>query len=422
MSSTEQSWEAQLFQPRDPLVFGDGGRIQAQVPRFPHLLPPQATVAGFLRTRMAGSGTRFCPELAKKLLRLRLRGPFLVKPQEDAAPALWLPAPSDVSVAASSLVEPKTLSLRGEEGVSWPANTPPFRRFIAPREKVNGLKTKRLDFPFWPFEAVVAWGLGDRATTENILRSNHLLPNEAQPNPDDPAGQEAATTQEPPKPFQARLPIASEHRIHVAINPEFRTAEPEALFNSGGQRYRDEFAIAVEISTGDTGLQWPATEPPLGVLGGEARVVRCSGVSGALFPAFDSVAAQLEQRMKQAGDTPLYLRLQLLTPGAFDDWQPAWPPELAEKLAAVLLPRHQTVSGWNLKKRGPRKVRRLVPAGALFMLGPFEPDQLLELCRTYWGASLCQNMSGDPASLLAPPDHDGYGLVLPLPWTFPEDS
>jgi hypothetical protein len=90
----------------------------------------------------------------------------------------------------------------------------------------------------------------------------------------------------------------------------------------------------------------------------------------------------------------------------------------ATQLAAGFDP----VSGWDLQRRRPRAVRRLVPAGSVYIFGRVaSPEALLGLCEALWGRSLCAGLEGDPESFLAPPEHDGYGTVLPLPCALPKE-
>jgi hypothetical protein len=282
--------------------------------------------------------------------------------------------------------------------VTWPADGPAATVYVPARSEGNGratsgAKTEAPPFPLWPLEAVIAWGLGEESVP--FPESWSLLSAEG-PHP-----------------------IVREPRVHVAIDPERQTALPEALFSSGGLRVADRFRFAVEVSTpADGGLALPAPSG-LRVLGGESRTVACSASSEALLPGFEVYRASVE-RFLGAAQAPLGLRVQLLTPGDFGGWRPRWPAAVTAPVVAVAMNRHQAVSGWNLRGQRQRAVRRLVPAGTVYYLGPFTgAGDLLEAWRALWGVSLCDGLPGDPATFLAPPAHDGYGVALPLPCALP---
>ncbi len=404
MTAPTPAWQTLLLDPRDPLVFGDGGRIQPVVPRSIHQLPPQATAAGLVRTRL-GEGYGFSSKVASQLLEVKIRGPWLAEAKEDGSLDLWTAAPADVAVSGDELVPAERISCHSQEGVTLPEGCPAAIHFLTPPAKVNGVKTRPLNFPFWPLESVIEWGLG---TDPNRLpqRDQILAMQERSPKDNLP-------------------PIVAEHRIHVAIDPESGTALAEALFNSGGQRYAEGFRVVIEVddSAADLANAQPPADKALRVLGGEGRLVRCQARPGPTFPSFDAYRPRIEKRIRQIAGSgkELYLRLQLLTPGAFGGWLPPDQPRLhREKLAALRLPRFQAVSGWNLQAGGPRKIRRLVPPGSVYLYGPYDSHaELLAACEQLWGRSLCAGLNGDPDSFLAPPAHDGYGLVLPLPSTLP---
>lgn len=395
------SW---CLEPRDPLVFGDGSRTPALAPRHRFLLPPQGTLAGMVRTRFAAELADVSKEDARRLLDIHIRGPWLARTRDKEVPELWLPVPADVMAVgdgkSESYLPSELLPLNPGEGALWPAGTFEPRMLVRSIERLeNGTKTSRPRFPFWPFDRMVRWSLypGLDGSTHEIKR--HVRP---------------------------------EYRVHTAVEDTTWTAEPEALFSTPGLRYGTGFGIAAEV-TDRRGLRVPPgpspdTPPHLLVLGAEARTVSCSVLPGSCFPSFEDYRALYSDRMEQllADGLQIGLRLQLLTPGCFGDWQPQWPEVFAGKLLAACLERYVPVSGWDLQAKGPRAVRRLVPAGSLYFLGPFTGaspkdtfDHVLTLCSDWWGRSLCADEKGEEKTFLAPPSQDGYGLVLPAPFGLP---
>lgn len=404
-----QSW---LLEPRDPVVFGDGARVPALAPRHRFLLPPQGTFAGMVRTRFVAGQADVSREDARGLLAIRLRGPWLARSRSAGqTPELWLPIPADVMAVrhedGESYLAGKLLLAGPGEGALWPGGTSALPMLVQNVERLEGgTKTSRPKFPFWPFDEVVQWNLDPRSLS-SVKKRDHR-------------------------------PIRPEYRVHVAIEDTTWTAEPEALFSSAGLRYDAGFGLVAEVIDG-RGLPVaagpsPGSPPQLLVLGAEARTVSCIVLAGSCFPSFDIPAhgktyreiyrrriAQLLEEGHRIG-----LRLQLLTSGCFGGWQPQWPEEFRDKLLGVCLDRYIPASGWDLQKKGPRSVRRLVPAGSVYYLGPFDRptpeetiEQILNLCSVWWGKSLCEGQKGDEESFLAPPSHDGYGLVLPAPFGLP---
>lgn len=395
------SW---CLEPRDPVVFGDGARVPALAPRHRFLLPPQGTLAGMVRTRFVAGQADVSRDEARRLLEIRIRGPWLAHfCGADRTPELWLPAPADVTAVrhgdgSESYHAGELLAAGGAQGALWPDGNPALPLLVENVERIGGTKTSRPAFPFWSLDDLVHWSL--------------------------------ASGRQPVAEGRRSKPIRPEYRVHVGIEDSTWTAEPEALFSSAGLRYDMDFGVAAEVidhrrQAGPPGPS-PGAPPQLLVLGAEARTVACTVVAGSCFPSFATYRDLYRQRIEEllTEGRRIGVRFQLITPGCFGGWQPRWPTELRDKLLAVCLERYVPVSGWDLQAKGPRSVRRLVPAGSLYFLGPFESsdqtaEAVLELCSAWWGSSLCEEQQGDEESCLAPPSHDGYGLVLPAPFGLP---
>lgn len=402
-------WSTWWLRPRDPLVFGRGGATPAYLPTLASLFPTQAATAGLVRSTLAGGGTRVSPDEAAELLDVAIRGPWLVERRSEGD-RIWAPVPADAVLAGhgdgARFLRGKLEAPNGAEGVSQPLSGPdlPPLLTVLP-SRAHGEKTRPPSFPYRPLDWLIAWSLGDEDETGWSLPGDGHREHEA--------------------------PIEREARVHVGINDESLTAEPEALFGSVGLRFREGFELAVEVadrrSHGATGS---APGARLLILGGESRVSGVSTAEGPVFPGFETWRGPIEERIRALAEGTresggaLGLRLQLLSPASFGGWRPPeWPePPGGLRLAAVAIAGFDAVSGWDLQHRRPRAVRRLVPAGSVCTFGPVaSPGALLELCRSLWGRSLCAGLEGDPGSFLAPPEHDGYGTVLPLPCALPKE-
>jgi hypothetical protein len=404
-NGSSKGFESWWIAPRDPLVFGDGGRSPALLPRKRWWLPPPTTFAGFVRARLVAGEAQPGSEQAHELLEVKIRGPWLAERRADRASELWLPVPADLVLDPRNgqCLRPRPLKPGQGEGALWPDGvelTPVAVPGRLPDDPE--IKTERPDFPYWRFEDLLRWSLGREPKAPPLRRDD--------------------------RPY----PVDLEGRVHVAIDPGTRTAEPEALFSSGGLRFRDGFGLLAEVRGASS-----AAAPSLAVLGGESRAVRCELLSDHAFPPFpgdhDPYRSWFEKRLEEIEPPDLGLRIQLITPGWFGGWLPRWPDELAGHLRSVVSDRYLALSGWSLqaiqgtgkeRRPGPRAVRRLVPAGAVYTFGGFDsPAQVLGLCRKLWGRSLYelaeQKPQGDPDTFLAPPGHDGYGQLLAFPCPCP---
>lgn len=399
MTVSISRWETWRLGPRDPLVFGDGGPVAAFTPRSTFLLPPQATAAGLVRSALLEAAGDVSAEAARAALGVRLRGPWLVEDDRESG-RLWVPVPADVVFAGGEPIPPRLVQPIEDEGVIWPSAGPPCLVHLESRDEAGGgAKTERPEFPLWPLETVLDWGLSLVGLEGSGKRS--VAPDLAK--------------RWKPLVAEGRRPIEREPRIHVAIDPERQAALPEALFSSGGLRLAENFHLALEVTPPEDGPLADHRPTGLRVLGGESRTVACTVASGPLFPG-SGVYEPCVREFAEAANGPLALRVELLTPGDFGGWRPRWPDGVEAPLLAVAMDRYPAVSGWDLQRRRPRAVRRLVPAGTVYYLGPYgRADALLETWRALWGVSLCEGAPGDPPTFLAPPAHDGYGLALPLP-------
>jgi CRISPR-associated protein Cmr3 len=220
-------------------------------------------------------------------------------------------------------------------------------------------------------------------------------------------------------------PPPGDRRTHVAIEPDTQAAADGRLFQTEGL----DFVARPKYGTTDAFWGEPLRllarfDQPLGPsvvpLGGERRLSALVPEPEGRWPEppdiwFDDIV--------RAGG----LSLTLITPGLFaDGFLPGWlnteqrgvpPVAMFEevrregwpglRLHAAAVERWQPHSGWDLARQQPRATRKLVPAGATYWFGledGAEPDVL----RGLWLASICD---------AAQDRRDGFGLVLPAPWT-----
>jgi CRISPR/Cas system CMR-associated protein Cmr3 (group 5 of RAMP superfamily) len=395
-------------------------------------LPLPSTLAGMVRTALLESRGAAIQddEEVRKTLDVKVRGPWLVGDAQDpnvSSKTIWVPAPHDAWSErnhdwAASNQNPRVyragLSQHpfGEHCIGPNGHTDDLRALRTFTQRLHG-NGQKADWPvggslrYWRLEQAIDW----------------------------------ATCSEPPPLFEPFGGIQSEPRTHLSLDSQTLTAKEGMLFTSEGRRYRSDFAIGFSVQSSEIG---EALLPGLPVrLGGKGRVATLGKVHpGSLAFPRKTYQERLDELKKKS--TRVGLRLQLITPGCLDDgpdvaehpsrpdassitraWLPAWahPPAQpipgAEKygpfaLHAVCMPaRAITVSGWNVRKGAPKRVRRLIPAGTVYVFEPeatlADPYGLVDICELLWFCSLFAGTVGDKDNFLASPEHDGFGIVLP---------
>lgn len=219
-------------------------------------------------------------------------------------------------------------------------------------------------------------------------------------------------------------PPAGDRRTHVAIDRVSQAAVEGRLFQTEGLEFASDTSDTAAGTFGDEPLRLLARcaeplGPALVTLGGERRLAAMTPESESAWP--QPPDGWFEDIVRAGG-----LSLSLITPAVFaGGYLPGWldadragtPPDgvFAEerapaprlRLRAVAVERWQPQSGWDLARQQPRPTRKLVPAGATYwfaLTGEAEPEAL----RGLWLTSVCD----DPQDR-----RDGFGLVLPAPWT-----
>ncbi len=445
-SNSSQHW---CIAPQDPLVWGQGGVPLFAFVRFEQdPLPPCSTMAGAVRTayffanRAQAPGTE--ADLARKLLKIEVQGPWLIdcRPAEEVRTSLLFPGPFD-AVCFSPVREeesdrsdlPLNSATVGTEAegrsILWPrwAGSQRLRPVHYPRQA--NARVEKAGGHLWRFDALVEWALYQRGTVAAAIADVDAL---AKCALHQPGAVPAANTDVKEKPVRA------EPRVHVALDSASHTARPGFLFSTPGQRYDRRFEIGVDVNVPE-GLQLKPPAMPgqamMLTLGARSRTSHCRVKAGSGLPRF----AVYEGAYRKASEElkgRLGLRLQLLTPGYFGGgagnqgsvqgavfpWSgSASPlaPGLPLRLVAVALPEApQIVSGWDLARQRPRRIRRLVPPGTVYYFKPEgnpSPEELVSWCQAHWLRSLCATDSpSDLQQMLAAPAHDGYGLALPGFW------
>jgi CRISPR-associated protein Cmr3 len=340
---------------RDPVVTRDGRPFGANSGRrmkaLGWLLP--SVVAGSVRTMLGKElGGQFGDSQFRDMLKaIEVAGPFPVAMSESQQRGdMFLPAPADVRRGDNQtcvIARPVTFANGGTDlpaglrPVCWPAGT----------------AAEKLDPPpvWWTKDAFGKW----LAAQVSTALSGFFHDAER---------------------FRASPDV--ETRTHVEIDPNSFAAGDGLLFSTAGlildgmkvgERSVD-MALTVRVRANGSLLDPILSRfPLLHPVGGERRLVGFDWEreTGTRWNCPQSVADALTQWVP-----PLGVRMVLATPAVFTDgWRPGWlkngtppggPPGLRLKLVGVCNSRAQAVSGWSYETNGPKAIRRVVPAGAVY--------------------------------------------------------
>lgn len=329
--------------PRDPLVVRDGRPNQGRSESATLAFPAPATVAGVVRTR-AGSDPegRFVERDPGALRAIELRGPLLARMDRDGADAeaLYAPAPRDALMlgAGGTRALHALRPLDDVDGALFDEGTPETLVGVPRGEAAEGKVPA--DLPaWWRWESLERWLAREPATADQLLDGG-------------------------------LRPLPREHRMHVKLGAA-GVAEDAMLFETAGLRFSEgvrDLAVFVDLTL----AEGQALRPGVGPFGGERRLARWSSSAKAMPAMPDAMRAHL------AGDgRRVRVRVVLLTPAWFAAGSTPAGGEgaalgaregVSTRLVASIVPRPETISGWDFERGGPKPTRRLVPAGSVFWL------------------------------------------------------
>lgn len=388
------------LKPRDPVIARDGRPFGAAQGRHMKSLnwPYPSVVAGSLRTllgKITGSG--FDRETVARLKSLEVAGPFPVVNNE-----LFFPAPRDIVLRRDPLEakedgEPTTFfrrrpfSLDQGEDCNLPEGLLPLGLFPTPEQD------------FKPFTGPAFWSV---ASIEQWLKDDGGTGFEPPPYLGESEPASGSDTQA----LAGFLSFPKkDQRTHVKIEPGNLVSEEGMLFSTTGLVMDENTAMAVRIGGGEIFSEVLNSLSELHPLGGERRLVHWAR-DGEIASRWNCPVS-----LRQAfGQTP-GVRMILASPGLFRyGWKPGWvgldlvgtPPgtSVVLRLRAAAVDRWLPISGWGLEKGkvGPKPVRRLVPAGAVYFFN-VEQGNPAELIEERWLRSVCDDTQDR---------NDGFGLTL----------
>jgi CRISPR-associated protein Cmr3 len=373
--------------PRDPLVLRDGRPNQGQSESATVAFPYPSTVAGVLRTRLGSTPDgRFIASASLDALRaVHLRGPLLTQAQGGG---LWLSAPRDVLVVNDSDQTRTLVPLTPQEvsdDVLLDDGAP--REVPVPVADVGAQKVADNLPRWWSWQGLRQW-----LEAPAVLRGP-----QAEALLADGLGA-----------------MPRETRVHVKLSAE-GVAEESMLFETTGLRLHDPRREGLDANRGDLALLIDVVDTHpfslregVAAFGGERRLVRWAKTSMQLPEMPDAV-----RRAITAPHEQVCLRLVLLTPAHFVQGSvPSLAPGtvlgpregVTVNLRAAVVPRPETISGWDFATQRPKPTRRLVSGGSVYWLTlRGEPAARLRWAESVW----MQNVSDDEQAC-----RDGFGLAV----------
>jgi len=208
-------------------------------------------------------------------------------------------------------------------------------------------------------------------------------------------------------------------RVHVKIVDERGVADDGMLFETIGLDFAakrkavgDQVRIAARMDS-DGGCPMVDTFHPFG---GERRLAHWkSSDSHTGWTCPDEIKTSLGESEN--------IRMVLATPAIFSGgWIPGWleeknghlvgsPPGKSDglvlRLVSACVDRWKPLSGWSLETRGPKAIRRVVPAGSVYFFERLK-GSAADVAETCW----LQSVSDDPQDRL-----DGFGLAIWGSWS-----
>ncbi len=384
---------------RDPVVSRDGRPFGAgQGNKMRSLVwPTPSAVAGSLRTAVGKTAQKdFSKQDSDDLFRLEVAGVFPVVEGKT----LYLPAPNDCLVEkvensdAKKVHRVQPVNPYGLGGCDLPdAGLWPI--MLTEDQAKTDFKPDKVP-SWWPLDSYIQWLTdSDKVTSFNEKFLDSPVPEERTHvvmSADTGAGIDGQLFS------TAALPLT-----HL---PKFGAKQEDKF----AERYAEISLTARAKADGWCGEQIEKLDV-LHPLGGERRLVHWKkDATDDLWKCPDNIRTALK--------SATHLRMVLATPAIFEHgWKPGWlndklegtPPDSTVKLKLVgfTIGRWKAISGWSMAApRGPKPIRRMVPAGGVYFFEYIDGDRNQLAGR--WLHSVCDNEQDR---------RDGFGLACWGTWT-----
>jgi CRISPR-associated protein Cmr3 len=355
--------------------------------------PLPSVVAGSFRTALvkAKASLDFSGDMPQRLFRVAVAGVFPVHAKE-----LCLPAPNDAVVeptedgkAIKSVHRVQPLDNTG--GCDFPDDLP-----LSPVMLPDGVTDfKPADSPaWWPVSKFADW----------LLMKPIAFDKEFFKAPIQSVRDHVAI--EADRGATAESQIYASSNLNVTHLPRFYVKGSEEAKNA--KTFTERFAevtLSARVAIDDSTLQQPHFDiwHPLG---GERRMVHWQQEEA------ESTGWNCLAGIRSTLATATKVRMVLATPAVFKDgWKPGWLTNGLDgelfgvklKLVGVSNGRWKAVSGWSLAPpRGPKPIRRMVPAGSVYFFEVEKPGDAAPLADLW-----LQSVSDEEQER-----RDGFGLAV----------
>lgn len=181
-------------------------------------------------------------------------------------------------------------------------------------------------------------------------------------------------------------------RIGIGMNAATRSAEEGKLFSAQ--------AIVMKKDVGFLAAVSGAQPPKKGLLrfGGDGRAATIENIDTSL-PTPDYQAIANAQRCRIVLTSPGLFPHGWMLPGTDNNKRVALPGGVTAKVVSAVVPRAETISGWDLAARegkgAPKPAQRVTPAGSVYWLDELQatPEQLSKLVENGLWSSPCEDES-----------------------------
>lgn len=382
-----------LIQPFNSLVVADGRPFENQPGARAKSLsfPPPSVTAGGFRTRAGVKANYNFKQLTndqhQDLVAMQVRGPILLKESLD----LLIPF---VAIPADALIRQD-----GSNVTCYRLQPLDPTYFPSKQTDLNQLDPKRPDQP--SFALVGSQQVTKGKAPANLPRfwnwDGLFLPWLINPHIHEfSLEQQVADGQ--------MLDLERDTRTHVGIKASTQVAEDGQLFQTQGLNFH---TLAASYSLG----LWSETpiDSAVASLGAERRLINWRQPTIPVSPHFTNIHPAILNDIKQAKRC----RIVLLTPAIWDagfypNTLPTFELPITATIKAVVNPRPEYVSGWDLQAQKPKATRRLAPAGTvLFVELDGNEDAIEQWAHQLWFSNISSNEQAAK---------DGFGLAVLGTW------
>lgn len=397
---------------RDGRPFGVGQRMKSLDWPYPSVL------AGSMRTLLGKMNGGFLGKDAKKLvenlLNICIDGPFPLKDHQ-----LYFPAPKDILAKKNgkkwTAIPLRPVSPENGSGCDFP-NVGLLPAMI-PETNDEGFKPEKMP-AFWSKKKMTDWLVNPDGAHFAFCKSS---------NEDDGGQNNDCESKKKKECWESDSDFLNapkkDIRIHAGIDSNRGAAEDGMLFMSVGLDLTSEsqdspvhLSARVRMDDKSSFCRQILKLNEIHPFGGERRLAHWSRADE---PAGWKCPPEITKKFEELNTGKI--RMVLATPAIFlKGWLPGWldsvtlegiPPGLKNdplfklKLISACTERWKPISGWSAeaKSRGPKAIRRMVPAGSVYFFNANSAEAARDLASSYWLESVCD----------ADQDRkDGFGLAV----------